>query len=177
MSDEHKQALAAGRREGAAVKAYLELLQVSKPKRGRRRSPEGLERRLAEITKELAGAAPLNRLLLTQERRDLEAELQRLRTSGRPGLQELEDAFTAHAGSYAHRKHIDYQTWRDVGVSDAVLKRAGIQRPARRRQPGAEPAEPPDVSTAPRRRATRARTTGTPPGGTTRRRTRTSAAR
>jgi hypothetical protein len=130
ISDEHKQALAAGRREGAAVRAYLDALETAKPKRGRRRSPAGVERRLAEITAELSGATPLPRLLLTQERRDLEAELQRLTSGGRVDLQELEDAFVAHASSFSQRKRIDYQTWRDVGVPQTVLKRAGIQRSA-----------------------------------------------
>ena len=146
MSDEHKRALAAGRREGAAVKAYLEVLQTSRPKRGRRRSPEGIERRLAAITNELAGATPLNRLLLTQERRDLETELEQLRRTDRPTLQALEDAFTTHASSFGERKGIDYQTWREIGVPDAVLKRAGIQRPDRRRR---SPTELADGSAAP----------------------------
>jgi hypothetical protein len=154
MSDEHKQALAAGRREGAAVKAYLEVLQTSRPKRGRRRSPEGIERRLAAITNELSGASPLNRLLLTQERRDLEAELEQLRRTDRPTLQALEDAFTTHASSFGERKRIDYQTWREVGVPDAVLRRAGIQRPTRRRR---SPTEPADGSAAPVLAATRTR--------------------
>jgi hypothetical protein len=154
MSDEHKQALAAGRREGAAVKAYLEVLQTARPKRGRRRSPEGIERRLAAITNELAGATPLNRLLLTQERHDLETELEHLRRTDRPTLQALEDAFTTHASSFGERKGIDYQTWREVGVPEAVLRRAGIQRPARRRRSSTEPA---DGSTAPTSGAARTR--------------------
>jgi hypothetical protein len=161
MSDEHKEALAIGRREGAAVKAYLEVLQTSKPKRGRRRSAEGVARRLAEITDELAAATPFNRLLLTQERRDLEAELQRLRSAGRSDLQALEDAFAAHAGSFAQRKHIDYQTWREIGVPDAVLKRAGIQRSTRR---APSPAEVVDGVAAPKPRARKARAAGSAGG-------------
>jgi hypothetical protein len=172
MSDEHKQALATGRREGAAVKAYLEVLQTSKPKRGRRRSPEGVERRLAEITDALSAAAPLNRLLLTQERHDLEAELQRLRSGDQPNLQALEDAFAAYAASFAERKRIDYQTWRDMGVPDSVLKRAGIQRSARKRT---SPAEPAEGAPAPRSRRTGTKTDGVPAAKPARRRTRTSA--
>jgi hypothetical protein len=160
MSDEHKQALAAGRREGAAVKAYLEVLQRSRPRRGRRRSPEGIERRLAAINNELSGATPLNRLLLTQERRDLETELQQLRRTDRPTLQALEDAFTTHALSFGERKRIDYQTWREVGVPETVLRRAGIQRPARRRRSSTElangSAAPGSGTTGTRRAATAA---------------------
>jgi hypothetical protein len=173
MSDEHKQALATGRREGAAVKAYLEVLQTSKPKRGRRRSAEGVERRLAEINQALLAAAPLNRLLLTQERRDLEAELQRLTSRDQPDVQALEDAFASHAGSFAQRKRIDYQTWRDMGVPDAVLRRAGIQRSARRRE---SPTDVAEGAAAPRSGTTGSKTAGLPAAKPARRRARTSAA-
>ena len=40
MSDEHKAALAEGREQGRVVRRYLEALESSRPKRGRRRTPE-----------------------------------------------------------------------------------------------------------------------------------------
>ena len=43
-------------------------------------------------------------------------------------LDELEGAFVEVAKSYGERKGIAYATWRDVGVSAATLKRAGIGR-------------------------------------------------
>ena len=46
MSDDHKAALAAGRNEGRAVRRYLEALEAHKPKRGRKRTPESIEKRL-----------------------------------------------------------------------------------------------------------------------------------
>ena len=38
MSDEHKAALAEGRAQGRAVRAYLEALEANKPRRGRKRT-------------------------------------------------------------------------------------------------------------------------------------------
>jgi hypothetical protein len=43
MSDEHKEALARGRHEGRVVREYLEALRATKPKRGRKRTPESIE--------------------------------------------------------------------------------------------------------------------------------------
>ena len=62
MSDEHKQALAQGRMESKVVRDYLEALRSAKPKRGRKRSPESIQKRLAKIETELASADPLTRV-------------------------------------------------------------------------------------------------------------------
>src|SRR5215210_5349048 len=56
MSDEHKAALAEGRSQGRAVRRYLEALEANKPKRGRKRTPEGIQRRLAAIEERMASA-------------------------------------------------------------------------------------------------------------------------
>jgi hypothetical protein len=49
MSVEHKQALAVGREESRAVRRYLEALEAHKPKRGRKRTAEGIQSRLRQI--------------------------------------------------------------------------------------------------------------------------------
>ena len=67
MSDEHKAALAEGRSQGRAVRRYLEALEANKPKRGRKRTPESIQKRLDKIATELETADPLKRLQLTQE--------------------------------------------------------------------------------------------------------------
>ena len=126
MSDEHKASLAQGRTEGRVVRNYLEALAAHAPKRGRRRTVESVDRRLAAIDEELAVADPVRRLKLVQERRDLQAE--------RDGLAEpfdlagLEDAFVEIAESYSTRQGISYQSWREIGVPAAVLARAGVSR-------------------------------------------------
>ena len=76
MSDEHKAALAEGRNQGRAVRRYLEALDAHKPKRGRKRTPESMQKRLDRIDVELVSADPLKRLQLIQERLDLKRELE-----------------------------------------------------------------------------------------------------
>src|SRR5680860_433016 len=49
MSTEHKAALAEGRANGRAVREYLEALEATKPKRGRKRTPESVKKRLDAI--------------------------------------------------------------------------------------------------------------------------------
>ncbi len=126
MTDEHKAALAEGRNQGRAVRAYLEALDAHKPKRGRKRTPESIANRLERIESELLSADPLKRLQLVQERLDLAAELESLQAG--VDLTELEDAYVAAAGPYGARKGISYAAWRALGVEPSVLKRAGISR-------------------------------------------------
>lgn len=126
MTDEHKAALERGRAEGRAVRDYLEALRHSKPKRGRKRTPESIKARLAKIEAELAAASAIDELQLIQERRDLNDEIAAFGTA--VDLQALEESFVSVAKSYAERKGISYASWRDVGVSAATLSRAGIKR-------------------------------------------------
>lgn len=128
MTEEHKQALAVGRAEGRMVRAYLEALESSRPKRGRKRTKESIGRRLERIEDELEAADPLKRLQLTQEQLDLTEELESM-DSG-INLTDLEDDFVRVAQGYAERKGITYQAFRQIGVPASVLKRAGISRAA-----------------------------------------------
>jgi hypothetical protein len=126
MTDEHKAALAKGRLEGRIVRDYLEGLRATKPKRGRKRTPETIAKRLAAIDGELASASPIEELLLIQERRDLQAEL--AAKSSSIDVDALEAEFVGVAKSYSESKSISYASWRDVGVPASTLKRAGISR-------------------------------------------------
>lgn len=128
MSDSHKAALAKGRSEGRIVRDYLEGLRATKPKRGRKRTPDTIEKRLAKIDDELTDASPIEELALVQERRDLQDELATM--SNTIDMTELETAFVEVAKSYSDSKKIAYASWRDVGVEANVLKRAGISRGA-----------------------------------------------
>src|SRR3974390_3536880 len=76
MSAEHKQALAVGREESRAVRRYLEALEAHKPKRGRKRTADGIAARLRQIDARLPNADALPRLHLVQERLNLESELE-----------------------------------------------------------------------------------------------------
>src|SRR5438128_1557175 len=126
MTDEHKAALAEGREQGRVVRRYLEALEAHRPKRGRKRTPESIKKQLAALDQKLAAADPLNRLLLTQERMDLEAEVTAKEEALDPT--ELEDEFVQAAADYGRRKGISYAAWRGAGVPPTVLKQAGILR-------------------------------------------------
>lgn len=126
MSEEHKEALAAGRSQGRAVRNYLEALEAHKPKRGRKRTPDSIAKRLGVIDAEIEEAGAMDRLLLIQERTDLQNELNSLEAG--VDLAELEEAFVAEALDFSERKGINYASWRELGVEAAVLKAAGIRR-------------------------------------------------
>ena len=128
MTDSHKAALERGRAEGRVVRDYLEALRSNKPKRGRKRTADSINKRLAAIDDELSAASAIEELQLIQERRDLNAELASLGSG--IDLGEIEDSFVSVAKGYGERKGISYASWRDVGVSAATLKRAGISRGA-----------------------------------------------
>jgi hypothetical protein len=126
MSAEHKAALALGREQGRAVRQYLDALERHRPKRGRKRTPDSIKRRLGAIEDALPTADPLARVLLIQEKMDLTAELTSKQTT--VDLSKLEAAFVKSARQYGARKGISYQAWREAGVSPAVLRQAGITR-------------------------------------------------
>lgn len=126
MTPEHKAAMERGRAEGRIVRDYLEALRSSKPKRGRKRTPDSIKKRLDSIASELESASAIDELQLVQERRDLTAELEAMDAG--VDLTELEDNFVGVANAYGDRKGISYASWREVGVPAAVLKRAGIGR-------------------------------------------------
>jgi hypothetical protein len=126
MSDEHKAALAEGRNQGRAVRRYLEAMEANKPKRGRKRTPESIRKRIDKIDADLQSVDPLTRVQLIQERLDLTAELDA--TTAVVDLSELEEGFVEAAATYSKRKGISYAAWRELGVDASVLKRAGISR-------------------------------------------------
>lgn len=129
MSAEHKAALVAGRAERRAVTDYLEALEAGRPKRGRKRTPESIQKRLDAIVDTLPTARPISRLSLIQERNDLQAELDQLGED--VDIAELEKAFVKVANGYSVRKGIGYSAWREIGVPASVLKEAGITRGTR----------------------------------------------
>lgn len=127
LTAEHKEAMAAGRTEGRAVKAYLDALAEHRPRRGRQRTAETIRRRLAALTNELNDATSLRRLQLIQERRDLESELEK-KAGPAADLAGLEADFAKVAKVYGERKGIAYASWREMGVPSDVLARSGISR-------------------------------------------------
>ncbi len=126
MSQEHKDALAQGRKEARAIKAYLKALGSRGP--GRPVTRESLEARLAKVN--LRFEDPLKSVELIQTRLDIEDALARLENS--QNVEVLEASFIEHAASYSARKGISYPAWREIGVAAAVLKQAGVPETRRR---------------------------------------------
>jgi hypothetical protein len=128
MTAEHKAALAKGREQANAVRAYLEALEANRPKRGRKRTPDSIAKRLAAIDAQYETAGSLTALQLLQERKNLEAELAAMKSDTGPDLDKLRRAFVKHARAYGASKGIEHATWREIGVSADVLRDAGVKR-------------------------------------------------
>ena len=126
MTAAHKAALAKGREEGRAVRDYLDALEQTKPRRGRKRTTESIQKRLVAIDAVYSDAPALQRLQLVQEELDLEAELAVV--DDVIDVAGLEKSFIKVARAYGGRKGISYSAWRTVGVSASVLQSAGVAR-------------------------------------------------
>ena len=128
MTDDHKKAITDGREQARVVSAYLDALEGNKPKRGRKRTPESIDRQLALLDERLAKANAISRLSIIQQRIDLLEAREALQ--GHVDLSAYEDDFVDVAAGYGQRKGISYAAWRELGVPASVLKRAGITRTA-----------------------------------------------
>lgn len=125
MSTAHKKALADGRREGRTIREYLEIVEATKPRRGRRRTPESIARRLTVINSSLRHADPVTKVRLIQERLNLRTELAGMKTKSQ--ITEAETRFVKVARTFSRRNGITWDAWREFGVSETVLKKAGIE--------------------------------------------------
>lgn len=128
MSEEHKAALAQGRREGRAVKQYLRLVGSRRP--GRPVTKESLEKRIASITERIeAEEDPLKRLEMIQSRIDAEEQMAEIEEA--VDADAVEKEFIEVAKAYSERKGLTYSAWREAGVSAQTLREAGIPRTRR----------------------------------------------
>lgn len=129
MTKEHKEALAEGRRQSRAIKAYLSGLKSRRP--GRPVTADSLQARLERVTQQIEEATdPLESVSLTQAKLDIEAQLARMGES--ENMEALEEGFVKYAKGYSDRKGISYTAWRQVGVPAAVLRQSGIKETRRR---------------------------------------------
>lgn len=128
LSDDHKAALAKGRREARTVRAYLDTLTTNKP-RGAANAAT-LQERMDRLASQIeAEQNSLKRLQLIQQRFDVEDKLKAVDDS--VDYEALEADFLSAAASYSGRKGITYSAWRAAGVAPDVLKAAGIRRTRR----------------------------------------------
>jgi hypothetical protein len=129
MSNEHKEALAQGRRESKAIKSYLEALAARKP--GRPLTSDGLNKRMEKVNEKLESSEdPLEKVELIQSKLDIEKALADLGNT--QDLTSLERGFVENASAYSERKGVSYTAWREIGVPAVVLRRAGIKETRRR---------------------------------------------
>ena len=129
MSEEHKEALAQGRKESRAIKAYLEALEARKP--GRPVSKESLDKRMKKVNQKLEETDnPLEEVELIQSKLDIEKSLSVLEIA--VDMETLEAGFIENAKSYSQRKGVSYTAWREFGVPAKVLRAAGIKETRRR---------------------------------------------
>lgn len=128
MSAEHKAALAEGRRQAKAIKAYLEALGSRKP--GRPVTADSLRKKIDSLNEKISVETdPLKRVDMVQQRLDAEDTLSNLASTVDFG--QLEAEFVKAAKDYSSRKGITYSAWREAGVSAEVLRHADIPRTRR----------------------------------------------
>ena len=126
MTEEHRGALAQGRRESKAIRSPLEAITAPK-RRGRPVTPEMLEAKIGTIDeKVLAERDPLARVDLQQARIDAHAALDSMTEP--VDIDALEAGFVAYAASYSSRKGITWPAWSEAGVSASVPSAAGVKR-------------------------------------------------
>ena len=133
VTADQKQAMQRGRRDAAAVDAYLKALRIPK-RRGRPISIDELETRRAKALADAETSEGIARLKSLQAAADLEARIEQASERAEIDIDALAEAFVAVASRYSSQHGITYTTWREAGVPAAVLKQAGI-RQTRRRNP------------------------------------------
>lgn len=120
LSDDHKAAMADGRRESRAINTYLKALDTP-----RRRGPRPTPERLAALREQAETESnPLKRVELIQKAMDAAKKLE----ESPADLAELEAGFAKYARAFSDRKGITYAAWRELGVPAKTLKAAGISR-------------------------------------------------
>lgn len=126
VSDSQKKAMAKGRANSRIVKDYLEALSRNRPRRGRKRTPDGIRKRLDLIANEIDDATQLAKLDMIQERINLEAKLNQLLAV--EDITDKQKAFVSVAKEYSESRSITWAAWREMGVPAEVLDEAGLTR-------------------------------------------------
>ena len=128
MSAEHKAALAEGRKQARAIKAYLKALGDRRP--GRPVTAESLTKKIDNLSAKIGDEAdPLKKVEMVQQRLDAEDQLAALAET--VDFSRLEVDFVQAVKAYSDRKGISYSAWREAGVPAEVLRTAEIPRTRR----------------------------------------------
>lgn len=126
LTPEHKEALAKGRRQAKAVRAYLQALESGKQS-ARPVDHKALQERIDQLQAEIdQETSPVKRVEFIQRRIDVERQL--ARSEDQPDFEELERGFIEAAKEYSQRRGITYSAWRELGVPVSVLREAAVPR-------------------------------------------------
>ena len=130
MSVEHKKALSIGRVQSAAVRKYLEIALVDKPKRGRKRTAASVALQIEKLNKIIDSPSTgiIIKLKSLSNRAMLQDELARINSAANTKSRtEIEGAFINHAKAYGEAHGIQKKTWLEIGVDPKILAKAGIR--------------------------------------------------
>ena len=134
-TSDHQDAHREGMERARAVSRYLEALYEHRPKRGRKRTPDSIKAKMAQIETQLPRSTGLARLRMMQEQKNLQRALLEMEKAREVDFKTLENDFVKHAKVFADREGIEYSTWIACGVPRSVLARANIL-PVAGRPPG-----------------------------------------
>lgn len=127
LTPEHLEALAVGRREAKIVDRYLRAIRPPKNRRGRPRTLETLQARLSRLEAEVDTVTPARALAITAQMRELTDEIKAMKAEhGTHDIEKYETEFIAIAADFSKRRKITKAIWRDFGVAEEVLDKAGI---------------------------------------------------
>jgi hypothetical protein len=125
MKDSHKVALKEGRERGRIVRTYLKAIEQTKPRRGRPRTIESIDRDIDDVDRKIHSESdPLRKLELDEKKIKLRGDRDRL--ANPPDLGAIEAEFVRVAKAYGESKDISAEAWLELGVPKDVLKAAGI---------------------------------------------------
>ena len=128
ISEQHRAALAKGRRDSTKVRRYLKAVANGVSKANGR--AQLLENKLVRLGQMLETETdPVTRVQLIQKRINLEAKLKGAKAP--LDFEAVEADFIRIAGSYSRQHQISYSAWREVGVPAQVLQAAGVRRTRR----------------------------------------------
>ena len=129
LSSSHKDAVRhEGRRMSATVDRYLRALHTPK-RRGRKVSKTRLGERLVSADMRAKSATGVDRVVASQEARELRDRLAALHAAESLDIAILEAEFVRVAKHFSGEPgNSGYGAWREAGVPSAVLIRAGIAR-------------------------------------------------
>jgi len=130
LSAEHKEALSIGRFQSAAVRKYLEIALVDKPKRGRKRTAASITLQIERLTKIIDSPSTdvIAKLKSLSNRAKLQDELAKIKNvTDAERRNEIEALFILHAKTYGEAHGIQKKTWLEIGVDPKILAKAGIR--------------------------------------------------